>query len=206
MSPLEDPVARQQEETSGAAAAPEATTTAVAQQRIYGAVAEFEGPQELLKAVRAVRHRGYEKLDAYTPFPVHGLDRALGLRASRLGWIVVGSGLMGTAAAVLLQWWTGAVDYPLVIGGKPFFALEFATPIMFELTVLFAAFGAVFGMLFLNGLPRFYHPVFRHAQAARMSDDRFLLAIEAEGDNFDAQDAVEALEAAGGNHVEVVAE
>jgi hypothetical protein len=203
MSPLEDPVAGQQEESSGAAVAPEA---AEAQQKIYGVIAEFEGPQDLLKAVRAVRHRGYEKLDTYTPFPIHGLDRALGLRASRLGWIVLGSGLMGTAAAVLLQWWTGAVDYPLVIGGKPFFALEFATPIMFELTVLFAAFGAVLGMLFLNGLPRFFHPVFQHAQAARMTDDRFLLAIEAEGEKFDAQEAVEALEAAGGNHVEVVAE
>jgi hypothetical protein len=201
MSPLEDPVIEQPEPSSGAAAAP-----AEPQRQIYGIVAEFEDPHELLKAVRAVRHRGYEKLDAYTPFPVHGLDRALGLKASNLGWFVVGCGIMGAFAAVLLQWWTGTIGYPLVLGGKPFFAPEFATPITFELTVLFSAFGAVFGMLFLNGLPRYSHPIFEHAQASRLTDDRFLLAIEAGGENFDAEQAIAALEAAGGKHVEVVAE
>jgi len=206
MSPLEDPVIERPDEPSGAAAAPEQTTAVEAQRQVYGVIAEFETPQQLLKAVWAVRHRGYEKLDTYTPFPIHGLDQALGLGASKLGWIVVGCGLMGAAAAILLQWWTGAVDYPLVIGGKPFFALEFATPITFELTVLLSAFGAVLGMLFLNGLPRYYHPVFQHARSKRATDDRFLLAIEADGEKFDAEGAVAALEAAGGQHTEVVAE
>jgi len=172
--------------------------------RVYGAAAEFEGPQELLEAVAALRERGFRKLDACTPFPVHGLDEALGLRRSRLGWIVLGAGLLGAAAALLLQWWTGTVAYPLVIGGKPFFALEFSIPVTFELTVLAAASGAVFGMLALNGLPRLYHPVFNHPRVRRATDDRFLLAIEAESDDFDAEEAVEALRSAGGRHAEVV--
>lgn len=199
MSQLEDSVLDQ----PGAAVQPtEGGVQAPAQ--VYGAVAEFDSPEELLEAVRAARERGYSKLDAYTPFPVHGLDEAMGASRSRLGWIVLGAGVFGAAAALLLQWWTGAVDSPLVIGGKPFFAFEFSIPITFELTVLFAAFGAVFGMLALNGLPRFYHPVFQYPRFHRATDDRFLLAIEAAGEQFDADEAAGLLRSLGGRHAEVV--
>lgn len=200
MSQLEDSVLDQPNaENNGAAAAP-----AIVEAPVYGAVAEFSTPEELIEAVAAARARGYSKLDAYTPFPVHGLDQAMGARRSRLGWVTLVCGVAGAAAALLLQWWTGAVSYPLVIGGKPFFALQPSIPITFELTVLFAAFGTVLGMLFLNGLPRFYHPVFQHSRYQRATDDRFLLAIEAEGEGFDAEGAAAALEGAGGRHVEVV--
>jgi hypothetical protein len=171
---------------------------------IHGVVAEFESPQELVAAIRAARERGYGRLEAYTPFPVHGVEEAIGLRRSKLGWIVLCAGLAGAAGALLLQWWTGAVAYPLRIGGKPLFAVEPSIPITFELTVLFAAFGAVLGMLALNGLPRFYHPVFQHPRFQRATDDRFLLAIEARGDAFAPGEALEFLRAVGGKHAEVV--
>ncbi len=200
MSELNDPVIEQPEQ-------PEAPNTVVAAAEtaaLYGVVAEFETPDSLLDAIRAIRALGFEKMDAYTPFPVHGIDEALGARRSRLGWIVLSAGLCGAAAALLLQWWTGTVGYPLVIGGKPFFALEFSVPITFELAVLFAAFGAVFGMFALNGLPRFYHPVFQHPRFGRATDDAFLLAIEANGDAFDPDEALAVLRGTGARYAEVL--
>jgi hypothetical protein len=173
---------------------------------VYGAVADFGSPESLLAAIRGARERGYSRLDAFTPFPVHGIDEALGAPRSPLGWIVLGAGLAGAAAALMLIWWTGAVDYPLVVAGKPLFAFEFSIPVTFELAVLFASFGAVIGMFLFNGLPRLYHPVFQHSRFERATDDRFLLAIEADSAAFDADGAAEVLRALGGEHVEVIAE
>ncbi len=190
------------EKTAGTAAAPQRSEKPA----IYGVVAEFDSPEQLLEGVRAARALGYGKMDAFTPFPIHGIDEAMGVGRSRLGWIVLGGGVVGATSAVLLQWWTGAVSSPLVVAGKPLFAFEFAMPIIFELAVLLAAFGAVFGMLALNGLPRFYHPVFQHSRFDRAADDKFLLALEANGARFDPEQAAEILEGAGGKHVEVVTE
>jgi hypothetical protein len=175
-------------------------------EKIYGAVGEFESPHHLLTAIRGAQQRGYRKLDAFTPFAAHGIDEALDRRRSPLGYLVFAMGALGAAAALLLQWWTGAVNYPLVIAGKPLFAVEFSIPITFELTVLFAAFGAVFGMFALNGLPRLYHPIFRYSRYQRVTNDIFLLAIEADSKEFDAARAADALRALGGEHVEVIAE
>jgi hypothetical protein len=190
MSELEEPVVEQREEDSAA---------------VYGVVAEFASPESLLAAIRGAREHGYSKLDAFTPFPVHGIDEALGAQRSPLGWIVLAAGLAGAAAALLLIWWTGAVDSPLVVAGKPLFAFEFAVPVTFELAVLLAAFGAVAGMFLFNGLPRLYHPVFRHSRFERATDDRFLLAIEAGSNDFNADAAAETLRALSGKHVEVIA-
>jgi hypothetical protein len=173
---------------------------------VYGAVAEFDSPESLLEAVRGARERGYTRLDAFTPFPVHGMEEALGEKRSRLGWIVLAAGLAGAAAALMMIWWTGAVDYPLVIAGKPLFAFEFSIPITFELAVLFAAFGAVIGMFVFNGLPRLYHPVFQHSRYEHAMDDKFLLAIEADSEDFDAAGAAEVLRELGGEYAEVIAE
>jgi hypothetical protein len=174
--------------------------------KVYGVVAEFNTPEKLLGAIEGARKCGHSRLDAYTPFPVHGIEEALGEKRSRLGWIVLAGGLAGAAAALLLIWWTGAVSYPLVIAGKPLFAFEFSIPITFELAVLFAAFGAVIGMFVFNGLPRLYHPVFQHSRFHRATDDKFLLAIEAESGAFEAESAVETLRSLGGTHIEVIAE
>jgi hypothetical protein len=171
---------------------------------LYGVIGEFDTPEGLLQAARAARREGYTKVDAMTPFPIHGLEDAVGLKASPLGFIVMGVGLCGTAAALLLQWWTGAVDYPLVIGGKPLFALEFSIPVTFELTVLFAAFAAVLGMFALNGLPRFHHPSFHYKNFPAVTDDRFLLVIERTDPLFDAEIARRHLLAYGAVNTELV--
>jgi hypothetical protein len=167
----------------------------------YGVVGEFETPEALVEAVWAARREGYSKLDALSPFPIHGIDEALGHGRSRLGFIVAVMGMLGAAAALLLQWWTGAVDYPLVVGGKPFFAFEFSIPITFELTVLLASFGAVFGMLALNGLPRLYHPVFHYSRIRGATDDKFLLVIE---EKNRAADAMRLMNELGAAHVETI--
>ena len=171
---------------------------------IYAAIAEFESSHELLAAVKEVRQRGYTALDTMTPFPVHGMDEAIGLKHSRLGWLVLALGASGAGCGLLLQWWTGAVDYPLNIGGKPLFAIEFAMPVTFELLVLFAAFAAVFGMLAWNGLPRLYHPVFNYSRIEGASNDRFLLVIEKEDPLFDAEASAEMQRELGGANVELV--
>ena len=116
----------------------------------YGVLARFDGPASLLEACERVREAGYTRWDAHTPFPVHGLDRAMGLRPSVLPWIVLVLGLGGAAGAMTLQWWVSAVAYPLVISGKPFFSWQAFVPVTFEVGVLLAAIGAVFGMLGLS--------------------------------------------------------
>lgn len=171
------------------------------QKELYGVAAAFDQPAKLLKAAKELRNAGYSKLEAYTPFPVHGIDDILGIPQSKLGYFVLVGGLTGTFLALLLQWWTGAGDplllpawtglrsYPLVIGGKPLFAFEPSIPITFELTVLLASFTAVFGMLALNKLPQLYHPVFNFRNAKHITDDQFVLVIESQDPKFDPLEA-----------------
>src|SRR5476649_1751523 len=121
--------------------------------KVYAVMGAFTSPDDLVEAGRKIRGMGYTKLDAMSPFPVHGIDDAIGVPYSKLGWIVICCGLCGTATALLLIWWCGVINYPLVIGGKPLFDFTFSIPITFELTILCSAFAAVIGMLALNGLP-----------------------------------------------------
>jgi hypothetical protein len=173
---------------------------------LYGVVAEFDSPEALLEAARTLRQRGFRRMDACTPFPVHGIDQALGIRRSPLGWLALGGGLTGAALALLLQWWTGAVDYPLIVGGKPLFAFEPSIPITFELTVLLAAFATVFGMLALNGLPRLYHPLFESEGFRKVTDDRFVLAVEAADPKFHATETLALLDSLGAAATSLVEE
>jgi len=147
-----------------------------------GLLAEYSNPGELVEAVEAVRREGYSKIDTFSPFPIHGMDHSMGLSPSKLGYIVIGGGLTGCALAFLMQWWMGAVDYPINVSGKPLFAIEPSVPIAFELTVLFSALGAVAGMLALNGLPKPYNPLFYSERFGRATDDGFFLHVaEADG-------------------------
>jgi hypothetical protein len=171
---------------------------------IHGLVADFDSSDKLMDAIRAARAKGYTKMEAYTPFPIHGIDDAMGAKPSILGYIVLVGSALGLSAAIGLQYWTGAVAYPLVISGKPMFAFEFATPIMFELTVLFSAFAAVFGMLALNGLPRLYHPFFNYSAYRGFSDDRFILVIEASDRAFDATETRDFLATLGADKLELI--
>jgi hypothetical protein len=172
--------------------------------KVYAVMGEFSDPHDLVDAGRKIREMGYTKLDALSPFPVHGIDDAIGIPYSKLGWIVICVGLLGTLSAQLLIWWCGAVNYPLVIGGKPLFDVTFSIPITFELTVLFSAFAAFLGMWALNGLPRLYHPALNYRNANRISDDRFVLVIEANDPQFDAHRTAEHLRSVGADTVEVV--
>jgi hypothetical protein len=172
--------------------------------KVYAVMGEFSDPHDLVHAGKKIREMGYTKLDAMTPFPVHGIDDALGIPRSILGWIVICIGLTGSATALLLQWWCGTINYPLVIGGKPLFDFTFSIPITFELTVLFSSFAAVIGMFALNGLPRLYHPAMNYRNAHRATDDRFLLVVEADDPKFDPQKTAEHLRSVGAGEVEVV--
>jgi hypothetical protein len=183
--------------------------------KVYAVMGDFGEPGELVKAGRKIREMGYTKIDAMTPFPVHGIDEAIGIPRSHLGWIVIFFSMAGTATAILLQWFTGATPltglvkyglsgYPLVIGGKPLFDFSFSIPIAFELTVLFTAFATFLGMWALNGLPRLYHPSMNYRNAHRASDDRFLLVIEADDPQFEPKKTADHLRSVGAQDVEVV--
>ena len=172
---------------------------------IRGVVALFPTSKALLEAVPKVRAKGFDKLDAFTPHPVHGLDKALGLKRSPLPLLVIVMGLLGTALALVFQWWTSVVDYPLDIGGKALFSWQAFVPVMFEVTVLFATFTAGLGMLHLMArLPFFGHPVLSSEAIRAITKDRFALAIQGEAGLLDLEAAGRALVEAGAESVEVL--
>jgi Protein of unknown function (DUF3341) len=170
----------------------------------FGILAEFATPADLYHACEKVRDAGFTKWDAHTPFPVHGLERAMGIRRSLLPWIVLVAGLTGAAFGFGLQWWVHVSAQPLVISGKPLFSWPAFIPITFELGVLFAAFGAVIGMLGLNRLPMHYHPLFRSKVFERVTDDAFFISIESWDPRFDPSGTRTLLESLGARSVELV--
>ena len=170
----------------------------------YGLLAQFEHPGALYKACEKVRDAGYSAWDAHTPFPVHGLEKAMGLKRSVVPWIVAIMGFSGAGLGFLLQYWTSAIDYPLIISGKPFNSYPAFVPVTFELGILLGSFGAVFGMLGLNKLPTLYHSLFNSERFARVTDDGFFISIEARDPNYDAQRTRKLLEDAGAVAVEEV--
>jgi mono/diheme cytochrome c family protein len=161
---------------------------------LHGLLAEYDTPGALIAASKKVRDAGYTKWDTFTPFPVHGIDRAMGIKMTILPWIVLGAALAGLATAIWMQWWMNAVDYPWIISGKPFWSIPANVPIMFELTVLFAAITALLAMLVLNGLPHPSHPLDFKRRFARVTDDKFFLLVQAADPKFDDEDTRELLE------------
>lgn len=152
---------------------------------IWGLLAEFEGPSSLVLAAERAHAEGFRKMDAYSPFPIEEASEAIGFHKTRLPLIILAGGLLGTLTGVVLQYWVSVIDYPLNVGGRPLASwVAFVIP-CFELTILFASFSAVVGMLALNGLPLPYHPVFNVPEFARVSKDGFFLAIEASDPRFD---------------------
>jgi hypothetical protein len=170
----------------------------------YGILAEFATPADLYHACERVRDAGFTRWDAHTPFPVHGLEGAMGLRRSPLPWIVLGMALMGATLGFLLQWWVHAVAYPLVISGKPYVAWPAYIPITFEVSILFGALGAVLGMLGLNQLPMHHHPLFRSRVFERATDDAFFISIESWDPRFDPSATGKLLESLGARSVELL--
>ena len=161
---------------------------------LYGLMAEFVDPNDLIAAARGAHAAGYRKMDAYSPFPVEGLAEALGLRDHRLPRIVLIGGLIGGTAGYLLQYYVSVIAYPLNIGGRPLHSWPAFIPVTFETTVLVAALSAVLGMLALNGLPMPYHPVFNVPRFALATRDRFFLCIEATDPKFDREETQRFLE------------
>jgi Ni/Fe-hydrogenase subunit HybB-like protein len=168
----------------------------------YGLLGEFDSPGALFRACERVRDAGFALWDAHSPFPVHGLDRAMGLGRSRLPWIVLVMGLGGALGGFALQTWVHSFAYPNVISGKPYFAWQAYVPVTFELAVLCGALGAVVGMLTLNRLPRHHHPLFASFGFERASDDRFFISIEARDARFDPAATPRLLAEAGARRLE----
>jgi hypothetical protein len=161
------------------------TRASTARPPIYGLLAEFSDPNELIVAIRQARAAGYRRMDAYTPYPIEEVSEELGFHHNRLALIVLIGGIVGLIAGFGLEYWTSAVAYPLNVGGRPYNSVVAFIPITFETTVLFAAISAVLGMLALNGLPMPYHPVFNVPRFAVASRDRFFLCIESTDPMFD---------------------
>jgi len=170
--------------------------------RLAGYLVEFETVADLVGAAEKVRDAGFKRWDCFTPFPVHGLDDAMGLGPTKLPWVVFGGGASGAILGMLMQWWMNTVDYPLLISGKPMWSIPANIPVGFEMTVLLAAFGAFFGMLAMNQLPQLHHPVFQSHRFRRASSDRFFLNLEADDPRFDEARTLEFAESLGGIQVE----
>jgi hypothetical protein len=172
---------------------------------IYGLMAEFETPQQILSATRRARLAGYRDMDAYTPYPVEGLSAELGLPRTRVPFVVFVAGLVGAGAGFFMQWYAAAFDYPVNVGGRPLNSWPLFIPITFELAVLVGGLTAVIGMLALNGLPMPYHPLFNVPRFARVTQDGFFLAVEARDPRFDRRQTAAFLHGLGATEVSEVA-
>ena len=180
-----------------------ATTT---RQPVYGLMAEFKDPNQLVAAAHRAREAGYRRMEAYSPLPIEELHEAIGFHDTKLPMIVLIGGLVGCLAGYLLQYWVSTMAYPLNVGGKPLNSWPAFIPVTFECTILGAALSAVLGMLALNGLPMPYHPVFNVARFALASRNRFFLCIEARDRKFDLAETRRFLETLEAKEVSVVAD
>jgi len=174
--------------------------------RSYGILAEFTNAASVLHAAEKVRDAGFRRWDVFTPFPVHGLDRAMGLRNSKVGWFAFLGGVSGYTLGMLMIWFMNRIDYPIVIGGKPMFSPFYAFPPSYELTILLGAFGSLFGMLFLNRLPRLHHPLLKNKRFTLVTHDRFFVVIECDDPKYSEDETRKLLQEAGSKHIEVVEE
>ena len=170
----------------------------------YGLLAEYKNVTELVRAAEKVRDAGYTKWDCYSPFPVHGIDPAMGIKATKTPFLILMMGITGLSAGLAMQFYMNAYDYQYLISGKPFFSLPANVPVMFELTVLFSGLTAIFGTLAINNLPSFYHPLFKVKEFARATDDRYFVAIESGDIRYDRDRTSAFLSETGATTVQIV--
>jgi hypothetical protein len=168
---------------------------------LFGLGAEFSSAGALLEAAKKIHSLGFRKWDVYSPFPIHGMDHAMGFKRSRVSLFSLIGGCTGLSVAFILIYYTSAINYPLIVQGKPYFALEPSLPIFFELTILLTAFGTVLGLLLLTLLPRLHHPVFNWDRFQRATDDGFFLVLESTDPRFDTISSRQLLQGIGGLHI-----
>ena len=171
-------------------------------EKSYGLVATFETTPSVYHAAEQVRDAGYKNWDCITPFPVHGLDKAMGVTRSKVPRFSLCGGLLGFTTGMTLISWSSYFNYPLSVGGKPYFSPLFAFPVSYELTILFTAFATIGGMFFLNRLPMHYHPVLKSGKIVSAMDDKFLIVIESSDPKFNFAQTKALLERAGGKDIQ----
>lgn len=174
--------------------------------KVWGVLAEFDSAKSIYEACKKVNRAGYRKWDSHTPFPVHGLDKAMGIKPSVLPWIVLCAGCCGGTLGLFLTIWTSAFAYPLNVAGKPLLSIPAFVPVIFELTVLFSALTAVFGMFALNKLPMYHHPLFSDKDFRRVTDDKFFISINSSDPKFNENGTMLLLRSLGANRVRIVEE
>jgi len=174
--------------------------------RTYGLIAEFDTAAATLHAAEMVRDAGFRRWDVFTPFPVHGMDKAMGVKNSMVGWFSFIGGVTGYTGGMLMIWYMNAYDYAIPVGGKPMFSPFSAFPPSYELTILLGSFGALLGMLFLNRLPRLHHPLLKHQRFALATHDRFFIVIESDDPKYSETETRQLLASAGSRQIEEVKE
>ncbi|MGY8655440.1 MAG: DUF3341 domain-containing protein [Verrucomicrobiia bacterium] len=172
--------------------------------RPFALLSEFDKPADVMDAAEKVRDAGFTKWDVHTPYPIHGMDSAMGLGNSKVGWFTFIGGVTGYTTGMLMIWYLNAVDYAIPIGGKPMFSPYGAFPPSYELAILFGAFGALLGMLFLNRLPKWYNPLFKSGRFKKVTHDKFFIVIEVDDPKYSETATRELLEASGSTHIEIV--
>jgi hypothetical protein len=172
--------------------------------KIYGLVAEFDSPAAILHAAEKVRDAGYRRWDTFTPFPIHGMDKVMGFKNSLVGWFALIFGGGAFVGCMAMIWYMNDFDYPIIVGGKPMFSPLAAFVPSYILLVLAGAIGAFVGMIAMNELPRFHHPLFKNRRFALASRDKFFLAIGASDPKFSETETSRLLEEAGGTYIELV--
>jgi len=180
------------------------TSTTIVKPKVFGVLAEFKSPADVYHAAEKVRDKGFKKWDVHSPYPIHGIDGAMGLGDSRIGWIALFCAFAGAFGGFGLQYWINVFAQPVMIGGKAMNPYPAFIPVTFEPGVLFTAFGCLIGMLVLNGLPRLYHATFKSKNFRRFSDNGFFISIEAKDPRFNLEDAKKLLEDIGGRNIEVL--
>jgi hypothetical protein len=172
--------------------------------KAHGILAEFDTPAAAIHAAEKVRDAGFRRWDVFTPYPVHGMDKAMGLKNSSVGWFTFLGGVTGYITGNLMIWWMNAFNYAIPVGGKPYYSPFSAFPPSYELTILFGAFGSLFGMLFLNRLPRLHHPLLKNRRFKQVTHDKFYVVIECSDPKYSEIETRKLLEGAGCAQIEMV--
>jgi hypothetical protein len=173
-------------------------------EKTYGILAEFDSPAAILSAAEKVRDAGYSRWDVFTPFPIHGMDKVMGLKNSLVGWVSLFMGGGAFLSVAGLIWFSNAFDYPLIVGGKPMFSVPMTFVPAYIMMIMGAAVGALIGMFAFNELPRFHHPLFTSERFALVSRDKFSLLIGSTDPKFSETETRKLLESIGGAHIEII--